>query len=162
VLTQEPDPNEPVDLTGEGFVSGNADRFAGGITASTGKSTQPVRQASASLQGVPGGTGTAKAPPPPAEDKSRAALPDTRASWRDCGFPAEADIDGINEEVVTLVVTVTPEGRAKSVSVVKDPGHGFGKLARDCAMRKPFVAGLDSQGQPVTKTTPPFPVHFTR
>ncbi|MFZ5890063.1 MAG: hypothetical protein ACOY0T_03265 [Myxococcota bacterium] len=161
VLTQEPDPNEPVDLTGEGFVTGNADRFAGGVTHATGTATTAVRQVNAVPTGVPGGTGTAPAPPPPpAEDRSRPALPDG-SSWN-CGFPAEADIDGIDNAVVMITVTVSPEGRAKNVTVLKDPGHGFGKLARDCAFRMPFAAGLDPTGKPTTKTTVPFPVRFRR
>jgi periplasmic protein TonB len=165
ILAQEPDPNEPVDLTGEGFVTGNSDRFAGGITAAEGKSTQAVRQASATPTGVPGGTGTAPAPPPPREDKSRSPVPDlSSTNWKDCGFPAEADIEGVNEAVVTLIVTVSPEGRAKAVTVVRESpaGVGFGKLARQCAFRKPFVPGLDSNGNPITKTTVPIPVRFTR
>ena len=161
VLTQEPDPDEPVDLTGEGFVTGNADRFAGGVTHAQGTATSAVRSVNAVPSGVPGGTGTAPAPPPPAEDKSRPATPDQSVRWN-CGFPAEADIDGIDNAVVTIMVTVSPEGRAKSVSVAKDPGHGFGKQARDCAFRMPFVAGLDPTGKPTTKTTAPFVVRFTR
>lgn len=161
VMTQEPDPNEPVDFTNDGFVTGNAERYAGGITSKDGTSKQAVRSAAATPTGVPGGTGTAPAPPPPAVDLSKPAT-HGGGSWNDCGFPAEADIEGINEAVVSLVVTVSPEGRAKSVSVVKDPGFGFGRLARDCAFRKPFSPGLDSYGKPVIKTTAPIRVHFTR
>lgn len=161
VLTQEPNPDEPVDLTGEGFVTGNAERFVGGVTAREGTSKQPVRSAAATPTGVPGGTGTAPAPPPPGEDKSRAAAPDPSVGWKDCGFPPEADIEGINEARVGLAVTVGPDGRAKSVSVVKDPGYGFGAFARNCAFRKPFVVGLDTAGRPVTKTAV-FTVKFTR
>ncbi|MGC4092387.1 MAG: hypothetical protein QM756_31830 [Polyangiaceae bacterium] len=161
VLTQEADPNEPVDLTGDGFVTGNADSFAGGVTHAEGTAKTAVRNLNAIPSGTPGGTGTAPAPPPPPpEDKTRAAGVDG-SRW-DCGFPAEADIDGIDSALVTLVVTVSPEGRAKSVSVAKDPGHGFGKLARDCAFRKSFVSGLDAWGKPVTKTTAPFVVRFVR
>lgn len=160
VLTQEPDPDEPVDLTDQGFVTGNAEQYRGGITSSTGTSKQAVHSIAATPTGVPGGTGTA--PAPPAEDRSRAPVPDPSSSWRDCGFPAEADIEGINEAVVSLIVTVGTDGRAKSVTVVRDPGYGFGRLARQCALRKPFVAGLDSWGHPIVKTTPPFPVRFTR
>src|SRR5690606_16073729 len=138
----------------QGFVTGTSDRFAGGVTAPSGVSKTAVRSPHATPGGVPGGTGTRPAPPPP-RDLSRDAMPDARRSWKDCGFPAEADIEGINHAVVMLSATVTPDGRAKSVSVVKDPGYGFGRLARDCAMRKPFVPGLDRTGKPVTKTTPP-------
>ena len=38
ILTQEPDPDAPVDLTGQGFVTGNAETYAGGVTASNGTS----------------------------------------------------------------------------------------------------------------------------
>jgi hypothetical protein len=71
-------------------------------------------------------------------------------------------LEGVNVAIVTLTVTVTPDGRAKSVSVVKDPGYGFGKLARQCAFRKAFTPGLDSYGKAITQTTPPFNVRFTR
>jgi len=164
VLTQEPDPNEPVDLTGDGFVTGNADSFAGGVTHAAGTATTAVRSVNAVPSGVPGGRGTAPAPAAPAvvEDRSRPAMPDMSIGWKDCGFPAEAEIDGIDNATVSIMVTVSAEGRAKSVSVTKDPGHGFGKQARDCAFRKPFVVGLDAAGQPTTKTTPPFVVRFTR
>src|SRR4051812_48077299 len=43
VLTAEPDPNEPVDLTGDSIVTGNGDHFAGGITAANGTSKEAVR-----------------------------------------------------------------------------------------------------------------------
>lgn len=163
VLTAEPDPDEPVDLTDQGFVTGNADRFAGGITASTGTSPIAVRTASATPGGVPGGKGTQVGTRPPSgKDLSRSASPDTRTSWKDCGFPSEADIEGINLALVELVVRVGADGRAQSVTVLKDPGYGFGKLARACANRKTYVYGLNSQGKPITKTTEPFVVRFTR
>jgi hypothetical protein len=136
----------------------------GGITSSAGKSTQPVRRA-ATNEGVPNGTGTTKAPPPPpAEDLSKAPIPQAGASWKDCGFPAEADVENVNLAYVTLIVTVGPDGRAKAVSVVSETptGLGFGKLVRQCALRKPFDAGLDSAGHPTTRTTAPFRVKFER
>ncbi|HYO95496.1 MAG TPA: energy transducer TonB [Polyangiaceae bacterium] len=162
LLTSEPDPDAPVDLTDEGFVTGTSDRYAGGVTSSKGTSQTAVRDLNAAPGGVPGGTGKVPAPPGPASPLARPAQPDSSRNWKDCGFPAEADIEGINNAVVTLVVTVGPDGRAKAVSVVKDPGYGFGKLARQCALRKPYIVGLDNGGRPVTKTTVPFPVRFTR
>ncbi|HWA75584.1 MAG TPA: hypothetical protein VG937_24785 [Polyangiaceae bacterium] len=163
VLTQEADPDEPVDLTGEGFVTGNGDRFVGGVTSNTGKSTQPVRQA-AVQDGAPNGTGTVKAPPPPpAEDLSRAPVPLVTGKWQ-CGFPSEADVENVNLAYVTLVVTVGPEGRASSASVVREEpsGLGFGARARQCALRTPFQAGLDSAGRPTTKSTAPIRIRFER
>ncbi len=85
----------------------------------------------------------------------------TSLSWN-CGFPAEADMEQIDYATVTLSVTVGADGRAKSVTVLKDPGYGFGSLARSCAFRMRYAVGLDAQGKPITKTTAPFPVRFTR
>ncbi|HET9953072.1 MAG TPA: energy transducer TonB [Polyangiaceae bacterium] len=161
VLTQDPDPNAPVDLTGEGFVTGTADRYAGGITATRGTSKVAVRDTNATPGGVPGGTGVKLAPPPPAEDRSRPAAPDRNANWRDCPFPPDADIEGINEARVRVSVVVGPDSRPKSVTVLDDPGHGFGRVTRDCVLRKPFIAGLDRSGQPVTQTAV-FWIRFTR
>jgi hypothetical protein len=45
--------------------------------------------------------------------------------------------------------------------VLKDPGFGFGKAARTCAMRMPYTAGLNAAGQPVEQTFS-FTVRFTR
>jgi protein TonB len=161
VLTADPDPDAPVDLTGEGFVSGEGE-FRGGITSSSGTAKQAVRNVAATPTGVPGGTGTAPAPvvQAPAEDKSRPAAP-MGTSWNDCGFPAEAQLDGVEFGKVTLVVTVGTDGRAKSVSVLADPGSGFGAHARQCAMRRTFKPAQDRAGNPIVSTTAPFTVKFT-
>jgi periplasmic protein TonB len=162
VMTSEPDPSDaPVDMTGWGIVSGEADRFPGGQTSSKGTSTKPVGQAAAA-SGVPNATGTAPTPPaPPAgKDLSRVARP-AEGNWN-CGFPAEADMEQINSEKVLLVVTVSPDGRPTKVSVLSDPGFGFGRVARQCAMRKTYTAGLDRAGNAITTTTPPITVRFIR
>ena len=83
-------------------------------------------------------------------------------SWNDCEFPAEADIEGIDSAVVQLTVVVGPNGRAKSVTVLKDPGFGFGQSARSCAFRKQFNAAFDRSGTAITMSTAPFTVRFTR
>ncbi|HEY4103574.1 MAG TPA: energy transducer TonB [Polyangiaceae bacterium] len=160
LLTAEPDPNEPVDLTGDGFVTGNGDRFAGGVTASNGTSKSAVRD----IRAKPDGVG--KAPPGPVSSAaganlSRAASP-MGGAWNDCGFPAEADIEGIDNAVVSLTVTVGPDGRAKSVTILKDPGNGFGQATRACAFRKQYAPALDLAGNPLTMSTAPFNVRFTR
>jgi outer membrane biosynthesis protein TonB len=160
VLTSDPDPDAPVDLTGDGFVTGNGE-FRGGITSSSGTAKTAVRNVAATPTGVPGGTGTAPAPPKaPEKDLSQAAMP-IGTSWSDCGFPAEAQLDGIEYGVVKLVVTVNPDGRAKSVTILSDPGSGFGNHARQCAMRRTFKPALDKSGQAVVSSTPPFTVKFT-
>jgi len=163
ILTAPPDPDQPLDLTGQGFVTGTGDRYAGGTTASDGTSQTAVRNPYARGNGTPGATGTAPGkapPPPPAKDLSRPARPNS-TNWS-CGFPAEADMDQVDYAVVRVVVTVTAEGRARSVSILNDPGHGFGRLARQCAFRQNYTSGRDRYGKPISRTTPPITVRFTR
>lgn len=159
VLTSEPNPDDPVDLTGDGFVTGNGDHFAGGVTATRGSAKTAVR----SVEAAPTGTGTGvKGPPPaPSVNLSRAAGPGA-SSWADCGFPPEADAEGINFKLVKLIVTVKTDGHARSVTVVTDPGYGFAAWARQCAFRKTFTIALNAAGEPVEQTTPPFTVRFER
>lgn len=141
VLAQEPDPNEPVDLTGYTIVQGNADQFAGGFTASNGKSTSAVPTAPAP-SGVGGGTG-----PPRGVDRSRGCHVEGGAEWN-CPFPQEADTVQVDEAYVTLQVDVRPDGTPSSVRVVDDPGNGFGREARRCAMGKRYEPALDHDGSP--------------
>ncbi|HEY4158759.1 MAG TPA: hypothetical protein VGM29_11705, partial [Polyangiaceae bacterium] len=120
VLAQEADPNEPLDLTGNTFVTGSGDQYSGGVTASTGTSKTAVRD----MRAEPAGVG--KAPPGPvastasAIDLSKPAMPVQGGSWNDCGFPPEADIEDINSAVVQLVVTVGSDGLPKAVTVTQD------------------------------------------
>ncbi|MEI9936780.1 MAG: energy transducer TonB [Pseudomonadota bacterium] len=142
-------------------MNGTADRYAGGVTAADGTANKAVHD----LRAQPDGVGKAPPPgpvaPPSGPDLSRAAAP-MAGSWNDCEFPAEADVEGIDSAVVQLTVTVGPNGRAKSVTVLKDPGFGFGQSARTCAFRKPFNAALDRAGAAITMSTAPFTVRFTR
>ncbi len=164
VLTSDDD---PVDLTGEGFVSGTATAgsFYGQVAAS-GTGTSPTYNPNARVGGSPTGTGTGTGParPPPAPtgpDRSRAPTV-IGGSWNSCGFPPEADANQIDEAVATIVVTVRPDGSPLSVRVVSDPGNGFGRQARVCALAKRYAPGLDREGNPTTATTPPIAVRFTR
>jgi protein TonB len=159
VLTAEADPDAPVDLTDEGFVSGGSDRFSGGVTSSAGTAKTAVRSAAAVPTGS--GTGTPKAQVAAAPKVDRSRLPTPLSKDWDCPFPSEADAEGINATKVQVVVTVTTGGRARSVSVLKDPGFGFGKAARACAMRKPYAPGLNADGEPVEQTFT-ISVNFTR
>jgi protein TonB len=164
VLTAEADPTEPLDLTDQGFVTGEGERYVGGVTASTGTSKVAVRDTNAQIGGVPGGKGTAAPappPPPPKQDLSRPAMP-ASTQWNDCGFPAEADVEQIDFMTVPVVVTVALDGRAQNVTVLKDPGYGFGRLAKACAMRKTYNVGYDINGKPTVTTSPPITIRFTR
>ncbi|MBX3227651.1 MAG: energy transducer TonB [Labilithrix sp.] len=162
VLTSDPNPNEPVDLTG-GFVTGSGNTYAGGSTSSQGTSKTAVYNPAAANTGVPGGTGTAPAPPPPRkDDKSRGAGLLGSSDWNDCPFPGEADAEQIDSMKVLIKVDVKPDGSPSNVTVVEDPGHGFGREARKCAMRKKYSPGLDADGNPIASTTKPFRVRFER
>jgi periplasmic protein TonB len=161
VLTAEPDPNEPVDMTNT-IVQGNADNYAGGQSANNGTSKKAVANMNAQPNGVPGGTGTAPAPAAPRVDRSRKASLSGSSDWTDCPFPAEADAEQIDQAFVLIQVRVKPDGNPETVTVVQDPGHGFGREARKCAMRKKYTNALDPDGNPMPAVTNPFRVRFER
>jgi periplasmic protein TonB len=162
VLTAEPDPDEPVDLTGDGFVTGIGERFAGGVTASTGTSNKAVRAPQAAATGTGAGSRLPVGPAVGPKDLSRPAAVTASGDWNDCGFPPEADQEGVNFGKVTLAVTVRADGRARSVAVIKDPGYGFGAVAQRCALRKTYQTALNRAGEAIEQTTAPFTVRFTR
>ena len=155
-------PDEPVDFTGDGFTQGNAANYAGGVTHAQGTSTTAVRNVAASPNGVPGGTGTGAAPPgPPPPDKSRAAGLRGSSEWK-CPWPSEADAEQIDDAYVTVQVAVGADGHAKTVTLLNDPGHGFGREARLCAMRETYTTALDKDGTAIPGQTKAFRIHFER
>ena len=164
ILTAAADPNRVEDLTDQGIVSGeNTDGPLGGQSSAQGKSDQITHNPSVSNTGKPGGTGTGDKPPPPApkQDLSRSADVVGSKSWS-CPFPDEADTDQIDFAQVTVIVTVRPDGSPAGVQVQSDPGHGFGRAARMCALARKYSPGVDADGNPVTKSTPPIRVTFSR
>jgi protein TonB len=168
ILTRDPDPNEIVDMTDRGIASGEGSGVGYGQVAGAGTAKAPTYDPNAKVGGVPGGTGTGKppAPPPPpapaGPDRSRAPQFVGGLSWSNCPFPPEADADQMDQARVMISVTVRPDGSPLSVKVVSDPGHGFGRAARICALSRRYSPGLDKVGNPLTATTPPFVVRFTR
>lgn len=161
VLTAKEDPDEPVDMTGQGFVTGDGTGPGFGMVSAEGTAKTPTYNKGASLDGKEGGTGTKPPPPPPAVDLSKAPSLVGSTNW-DCAFPPEADAEQIDQAVASVVVTVRPDGTVQSVKVVDDPGYGFGRAARICALARRFSPGLDRTGQPTTSVTPPIRVRFTR
>lgn len=161
VLTQEPDPNEPVDLTGNTIITGNGDVYAGGTTTANGTSKTAVRGTPAPT-GVPGGTGpVAAAPVHKGDDHSRRASLGGGNDWS-CPFPQEADVAQIDDAYVTLDIDVQPDGTAKAVRVLSDPGNGFGREAYRCAMaRRGYVTALDYDGNAIPGQAR-VRVHFSR
>lgn len=150
VLAAESDPDEPLDLTGNTFVVGTG-TYAGGITASSGTSRTAVYDRKASPAGVAGGSGqkpsqAASSGP----DLSRKVRP-ASTNWN-CPFPPEADVEQINYMRVSVVVQVDAAGKPQSVNVLNDPGYGFGRAARQCALRQSYTGALDRQGKPIAQT----------
>jgi protein TonB len=146
VLMQEPAKDEPVDLTGNTFLNGQGDTALGGVTQIGGKATAPTNNVAAAATGVPGGTGTGPAPPAAKVDRSRAAGIMNKANLERCPFPAEADAEQVDEAAVGIEVKVSADGRAETVSVTRDPGHGFGREARKCALREKYAPALNVDG----------------
>jgi protein TonB len=101
--------------------------------------------------GTPGGTGTSLARP----------VGSPTRDWA-CPWPAEAEDLAIEAEVVVLRVTVRPDGAVTEVEVAADPGHGFGRVARECARAYRFPPAFDDAGHPVLAMSPPIRVTFTR
>ncbi len=159
VLAREPDPNEPVDLTANTIVQGTADSYAGGFTSATGTNANAVHTMPAA-GGVPGGTGPSRPSPKVAgPDLARPASVGS-ADWQ-CPWPAEADTAQIDDEFVPVRIEVRSDGRPSDVRVSSDPGNGFGREARKCALSKVYVAARDHDGTPIAGTIN-IRVHFTR
>jgi protein TonB len=134
------------------------------VTAATGTSDKAVRDRRATGGGVEGSQGKKEEAknPAPVIDKSRPAGLPVGANWKSCGFPPEADAEQINQAFVRVVVVVSASGTPTSVNVLSDPGYGFGRIAKRCAMRFKYPVGLDKMGNPTATATRPFMVRFTR
>jgi protein TonB len=152
VLTAEADPDAPVDLTDQGFVTGTSDRFSGGVTAAAGTSKKAVHNPAAVATGIGTGTPKAKVVAGPTVDLSRGANVLDPGAWLRCPFPPESEAEGINNMKVKMVVTVRPDGRASGVTIVNDPGFGFGKAARACGLRNVYSPALNAEGKPIEQT----------
>ena len=154
VLAAEPDPDEPVDLTGTTFVQGNADSYAGGVTASNGTAAHAVRAATARAEGVPGGTGTAPAGP------DRARPPKALSQDWDCPFPP--DEERVNY-AVKVVITISSTGKVLDARALSTTSQAYAHAAERCAVDPRytrFAPALDHNGV-ATEVTIPIVVNFT-
>jgi periplasmic protein TonB len=154
IVAREADPNAPVDLSADAFVTGTASAYAGGVTAASGTSTTAVSSLAAPVALPPT---AAAAETPPLSRPVRLSADE----WQ-CPWPREAEAAEVDEQLVTLRVHVDAEGRARSVSLLGEPGFGFGAAARACALQSRFSPALDRAGHPVAATSPPIRVRFTR
>jgi periplasmic protein TonB len=138
-LTQNEDAKEAPSDT---LVTGNAASYAGGTTERGGTASQAVHTPNARAAGVPDGSGDAPV------DRSRAPQLAAGTDWS-CPFPAEAEEDGVDHAVVGLEVEIATSGAVLAVTIHSDPGSGFGREARSCALKKHWRPGLDKNGQPI-------------
>jgi protein TonB len=131
------------------------------MVSAAGTGNTPTFRRHATVGGVPGGRGTQLRPPPPRKDLSRKADLLGDRAW-DCPFPVEADASGVNGGVVALMIWIRSDGRAQNVQVVSDPGHGFGREARQCALSHHYRPARDSDGKSIPATLGPIRIRFTR
>jgi protein TonB len=104
---------------------------------------------------------TAGEPPPKPSPPAPARRARRTSADRSCPFPPEADAAKVDEAVVFVSISVDAKGRPDAVSVLRDPGDGFGRAARACALRGSFVPAADEHGRPVSDTFK-MRIQFTR
>lgn len=144
--------DEPLDFTSFDISTGNGPRYAGSITVSSGTSSRAVQ-------------GPAVDPHADPNRRSQASLArpvgSPRREWA-CPWPAEADALSIDEQFVVIRVVVREDGTVAAAELISDPGYGFGRIALACARKQRFPAATDQAGRPITATSPPIRVRFTR
>lgn len=151
IVAAVPTANQPIDF-GDAFVVGEGAVFAGGHTTSSGTAKHKVE-----------GPVAAQPEPPRAEAKTpdlSKPLSLSDPDWT-CPWPREADDMDIDQQIAIVKVQVSAEGRCESVSVVRDPGHGFGAQAARCAHEAAFAPALDARGAP-TRGSAAIRVRFVR
>jgi len=140
----------PLDFTGSAFVVGSGSSYAGGTTTAKGTNRAPPTGVVA-----PNGTGDGQV-----RGRARPVTLD-QSAWS-CPWPPEAEARQVDQETVVMRVAVRADGRADRVDIVEDPGFGFGRQARECALETRFGAALNAAGDPVAAQSPPIRVHFYR
>jgi TonB family protein len=81
--------------------------------------------------------------------------------WQ-CPWPHAAELAEIDRQTVTLRVRVDAGGRVRGVTLIDDPGSGFGAAARTCAWLTRFSPALDREGKATPADSAPIRVRFTR
>ncbi|MET0791154.1 MAG: hypothetical protein ABW061_06495, partial [Polyangiaceae bacterium] len=55
--------------------------------------------------------------------------------------------------LVTLSIVIAADGHVVQANATREPGHGFGREARRCALSKRWLPGLDRQGNAASTVT---------
>lgn len=154
-----PDDGTGSDLADFTLVQGEGTSYAGGTTSAIGTSRAAVRgPASDAAATLPRATTVIASTN--SVDRSRSATPAVPA-W-DCSRLFPNDADAGDYATVLIAVSVGADGAAKRVAMLRDPGHGFGAAAIQCAMGQRYHSALDRTGNPIAATTPPILVRFSR
>jgi hypothetical protein len=139
IIASASSPDEPRDLTGETFVTGTAEAYAGGVTSSTGTNPRAVESPVVDAEGTAG-------------DLSRPLGIADAGYFDHCPWPSGADSADVDRVAVAARIEVGPDGVADHVDVANDPGMGFRQAAIDCLARAPrsvWSVALDRSGRPV-------------
>jgi protein TonB len=164
LMTAKADAQEPENFddpyqSGENTGPGTKYAMAGGDPNAKGDKPNAVKNGGKDTSGTdPNGSDK---PLPPRVDQSRPPSLIGSTSWS-CPFPPEADAEGRDRATAVIVVTVRPDGSPQSVSVMQDPGSGFGRAARMCALGRRYKPGLDRDGNATVSATQPIRVNFSR
>jgi protein TonB len=154
IVARDVDPNAPVDFSGETFVTGRADAYAGGASVASGTSSRAANRTSTTSDPTP-------RPQPTAARSLARSVELPLREWQ-CPWPHEAELAEFDTQTVTLRVRVDSEGRANTVTLIDHPGSGFGAAARACALETRFSPARDREGNAITADSPPIRVRFTR
>jgi protein TonB len=150
------------DVGGDSIASGESGEAMYGLVAANGTGNVPTRNRGAKIGGKPGGHGTSTRADAVIEPDLTRGAHAPSVITDDCPFPAESDLARIDHAAVLLVVTVLPDGTPGAVTVLQDPGHGFGRAAVACAKRQTFTFARDRHGKHLQADTAPFYMRFTR
>jgi len=81
---------------------------------------------------------------------------------RNCPFPEEALVAQVKRALVVIAVLVDRQGYPRRVAVIQDPGFGFARVAKECAMDRRYYPGVATGGETVRAWTPPLRLLFVR
>jgi protein TonB len=146
----------------DAIASGNSNDPMYGLVAGAGTGNVPTKNPRAKVGGKVGGHGTSTRADAVIEPDLTRGAHAPSVITEECPFPTEADFARIDHAVVTLRVTVKPDGRAGAITVLEDPGHGFGRAAVYCAKQLVFSAARNRQGTFIEAEAPPTRIRFTR
>jgi protein TonB len=155
IVAAEPQAEPEIDFSADAVVTGPAENYGGGDTASSG-SRHGATSGAATEGASSSGEGQGDRHPSHAR-----AVGLSDAGWT-CPRPEDARDVPSEDETVVLTVVVHPDGRVLSAALVSDPGHGLGERALACARAQRFAPATDDAGRPILATSPQIRVRFTR